>query len=58
MNSLDEFGVYCIYCGHVIWGKRCDDVRKCPNCGNTKKLLMTNINKNEIEGIKKSRTRV
>jgi predicted nucleic acid-binding Zn-ribbon protein len=48
----DEFGVYCIRCGNVRWGKHSDEVRKCPNCGNTKKLLMMNVNKGDIENKK------
>ena len=58
MNAKDEFGVYCIFCGYVRWGKRCDEVRKCPKCGNTNKSLMINVNKIEAENIKKSRIRV
>ena len=54
----EEFGVYCIYCGYVRWGKRSDELRKCLNCGNTKKSLMMNVNREEIENIKKSRMRV
>ncbi len=57
-DEPEEFGVYCIHCGHVRWGKHSDEVRKCPNCGNTKKLLMVNVNKSDIENIKKSRLRV
>lgn len=58
MEELDEFGVYCLWCGYVRWGKRTKEVRKCPRCGNTDKSQMMNVNKEEAENIKKVRIRV
>ena len=56
--NVDEYGVYCIWCGYVRWGKHLHEVRKCPKCGNTDKSLMMNVNKDEIENIKMSRITV
>ena len=53
MKTIYEFGVYCLICGHVRWGKHCEEIRKCPKCGNTNKLSLINVNKAEAENIKK-----